>query len=180
MLTVGGDFTAAGNNESADYVAQWTGQVWVGLMPTNVSPAPLNGAVRTMLVDDSDLYVGGDFTTAIGPRPTGTVDADHLARYDGYDWFAVAAADASTAPLQGSVSALAKAGNMLYAGGAFVDADSKTGADYIAAWDGSKWSAVGNDNAAGALDGPVQALVVAGNDLYVGGRLPGCGRQRCS
>ncbi len=41
----------------------------------------------------------------------------------------------------------------------------------IAMWDGSKWSALGAgvEGSSGVLDGSVEAMVIVGNDLYVGG-----------
>jgi len=62
----------------------------------------------------------------------------------------------------------------VYAGGGFSNVNNGGSyvmeADRIAVWDGSDWSAVGNDGGTdGAIKGPVQAIGAVGSDIYVGG-----------
>ena len=65
--------------------------------------------------------------------------------------------------MNGVVYALAVSGSTLYAGGDFTTAGGRA-ANYIAAWDGSSWSALGS-----GMNGPVYALAVSGSTLYAGG-----------
>ncbi|QXD16476.1 T9SS type A sorting domain-containing protein [Rhodocaloribacter litoris] len=51
----------------------------------------------------------------------------------------------------------------LYAGGRFTRSGA-TEVHHVAVWDGAQWQPLG-----GGVDGPVNALLVAGDDLYVGG-----------
>src|SRR5207249_8785497 len=61
------------------------------------------------------------------------------------------------------VYALAVSGSDLYAGGVFTNAGGSA-ANYIAKWDGNRWSALGT-----GMNGPVLALAVSGSDVYAGG-----------
>ena len=63
------------------------------------------------------------------------------------------------------VRVVAAQGDTLYAGGQFNTNNNSLGlANYLARWTTNGWDAVG-----GGLNGPVQAIVVVGNDVYVGG-----------
>jgi hypothetical protein len=75
--------------------------------------------------------------------------------------------------VNGEVTALAVSGTNLYAGGWFQSAGA-VGANYIASWNGSAWSALG---AAGVVSGPVAALVMSGTNLYAGGSFTGGGME---
>ena len=85
-------------------------------------------------------------------------------------WFALGSDGAGNGALASTVDAIAVLGTDLYVGGGFTNAAGIPTADFIARWNGSTWSALGSNGAGnGALNGLVQALVVSGNDLYVGG-----------
>jgi hypothetical protein len=62
------------------------------------------------------------------------------------------------------VRVVATQGGTLYAGGQFNTNNSTGLANYLAQWTTNGWVAVG-----GGLNGPVQAITVVGNDVYVGG-----------
>jgi hypothetical protein len=70
-------------------------------------------------VSGSDLFAGGNFTTA------GGIAANSIAKWDGSTW------SAPGSGLNGSVSALALSGSGLYVGGAFTTAGGKVSA-YVA------------------------------------------------
>ena len=59
-IYVGGDFTDAGGNPNADYIARWDGSAWHPL------GGGVNEAVRAIAVSGGNVYVGGFFTDAGG------------------------------------------------------------------------------------------------------------------
>jgi hypothetical protein len=61
----------------------------------------------------------------------------------------------------------------LYIGGNFTAAGG-VAANYVAKWDGSKWSALGS-GLTGSYSSSVTALAVSGNDLYAAGSFTNAG-----
>ena len=116
----------------------------------------MGGYVHALAVSGTNLYAGGEFTTA------GGVPADNIATWDGSTWSALGAG-IGAAGGDVPVAALAMRGSDLYAGGDFAMAGGVT-AKYIAAWNGSAWSAVGS-----GVDDTVEALALSGSNLYAGG-----------
>jgi hypothetical protein len=116
----------------------------------------LNGAAYALNTDNPGvLYVGGAFTDA-GGHPS----ADHIAKWNGTAWSALAGPT-----LNGAVLAIAFHGGKVYVGGQFTNAGG-SGPDYLAVWNGSTWAhACGGSE----LHGSVAALQIIGNTLYVGG-----------
>jgi hypothetical protein len=79
---------------------------------------------------------------------------------------------ASIPALNGAVYALNTDNpGVLYAGGAFTDAGGQAKADYIAAWNGASWSALG----ASTLNGAVKAIEYHAGKVYVGGQFTNAG-----
>lgn len=114
-----------------------------------------NAAVSALAVDgNGNVYAGGRFSAA------GTVEANHIAKWDGNSWSALGPGLGNGA--DDSVRALAVIGNDLYAGGTFTMAGELT-VNHIAKWDGDHWSAL-----AGGVAGPVTAMAADANgNLYV-------------
>src|ERR1019366_1654117 len=81
-LYAGGQFNWAGA-VSANYVAKWDGSAWSplgsGLGASDGSPR----CVYALAVSGTNLYVGGEFTTA------GGVTANNIAKWDGNAWSAL-------------------------------------------------------------------------------------------
>lgn len=117
-----------------------------------------NGWVWALAVMGSDLYVGGNFTTA------GGIPVNHIAKWNGSGWSALISSNGSTG-INGIVTALAVSGTTLYASGWFTTAGGIP-AENIAKWDGTNWSPLGSGLPA---FGAVEALAVMGNNLYAGG-----------
>ncbi|MDQ3666110.1 MAG: hypothetical protein M3410_05825 [Acidobacteriota bacterium] len=146
-----------------DRIAKWDGSGWSSLVrsPTN----GLDGSVRALAVNGSDVYVGGDFTRVDG------LSANRIARWDGRNWSALGAG------VNGNVWAMAVKGSDVYVGGDFTKAGGVV-ANRIAKWDGSRWWALG-DGISGCKDdfcSPiVYALSVSGSDVYAGGRFANAG-----
>jgi hypothetical protein len=150
-LYAGGGFMTAGGS-AASYIAKWNGSSWSGL-----GSGMDGGGVSALAVSGSDLYAGGQFTTA------GGVSANHIAKWNGSSWTVLGSGMAGGGErIFGgpSVYALAVSGSDLYAAGSFTTAGGY-GANNVAKWNGSSWSALGS-----GIDDVVFALAVSGSDLY--------------
>ena len=158
VLYVGGAFTDAGGNASADYIASWNGTKWAPL-----GSSTLNGAVFAIAYFGGKVYAGGVFTNA-----GGNANADFLAVWDGKSWGTVCNAPGSA--INGNVLALQVIGSTLYVGGTFANGAGIASADYLLACDltsGAPRSTVPND---GDIGGPVYALTADSKGaLYAGG-----------
>jgi len=169
-LIAAGDFTVAGD-VPANHIARWNGFSWEPL------GAGLDGAVLSLTVFDEDgdgplpaaLFAGGDFEYADTER------VRHLARWDGSEWSSVGGGVSGLPDC--SVNALTVfdpdygGPAFLVAGGGFVLAGDVY-CRFIAAWDGSEWSPLGD-----GFNTLVHALTVFDYDgtgplapaLYAGG-----------
>jgi hypothetical protein len=109
--------------------------------------------VHALATSGSDIYAGGNFTTAGGTAAT------NIAKWNGSTWRALGPG------IHGEVLAVAVSGSNVYVGGNFtIDGGM---ANNIARWDGSNWSALGAGTA--GTYPHVRALVSSGSDLYAGG-----------
>jgi trimeric autotransporter adhesin len=165
-LFIGGAFVDAAGMARADYLVQWKAGAWSAVDASGTTGAALNGPVRALAVSDG-LYVGGGFTDA-----RGNTAADHVAYWDYARWSPVA--QATTSALTAGVRALAvQPTKRLYVGGAFDNAAGIATADRIAVATIGPWNALGSNGAGnGALAadiGGVYAMLMIGDDLYVGG-----------
>jgi|GEM_PF-903500 len=158
----GGDFTEAGG-APVSRIARWDGRRWLPL-GAGVSRcvddfcAPTVDAI--VIAPDGSIVVGGRFARAGEARAAG------IARWDGKTWTPLGAG-VRTGERDGEVLALALGrGGRLYAGGRFTNAGDVE-ARSIAAWDGSRWSALGA-GISGGLE-KVAALAFARGVLYAGG-----------
>jgi hypothetical protein len=129
----------------------------------------LNGTVHAVVVNGADVYLGGDFTNAYG-----IPEADYIVKWNGSSWSALGHNGAGNGALNSGVRAIAVSGGNVYVGGNFYNASNNgaalTAADCIAKWDGTNWSALGNNGAGnGSLGGSVYAIAINGTDIYAGG-----------
>jgi hypothetical protein len=124
---------------------------WVGLGSGMSGSASSLVAVMALAVSGTNLYAGGQFTTA------GGVPANNIAKWDGSAWSALGSG------MDVDVYVLVANGTNLYAGGDF----SMAGANGIAKWNGSAWSALGSGM--GGFYRQVNALAVSGTILYAAG-----------
>jgi len=155
-LIAGGYFTTAGG-VSASCVAAWDGSSWSAL------GSGMNGRVMALTIHENKLIAGGGFTTA------GGVSANYIAAWDGTSWSPMGSGMGGDEPYI-TVFALTVYDDELIAGGSFNTADGVS-ANYIAAWDGSSWSALGSGMGGNnPYNNPcVTALTVYDNKLIAGG-----------
>ena len=160
ILYAGGSFKTAGGS-AVQHIAVWNGSTWSALGSGLAGGfAGTSLGVYALAVSGTNLYAGGNFTTAGGSAVT------NIAKWDGNSWTPMGSGMGPTYP---SVVALTVSGNNLYAGGVFTTADG-VAANYIAKWDGSNWTALGS-----GLNSTVYALAASGSDLYVGGNFTKAG-----
>jgi FG-GAP-like repeat len=153
---IGGDFTTAGGI-SANRIAKWNGSSWSALgSGVSGGVASITTKVNALAASGSNIYVGGNFTTA------GGVNTNYIAKWNGSNWSALGTGVRDIGGFN-SVVALAVSGNDVYAGGGFktIGGVSVNG---IAKWDGASWSALGS-----GVDGDIYAIAVNGSNVYVGG-----------
>ncbi len=166
---VGGNFRDAGGNLAVDYLARWSGSMWVSLSRASLpSGLGLTGYVHALALDGAGrLYAGGEFLDAGNNRA-----GDYVAMWDGQGWTALGG---PTAALDAVVFALAvnDAGHLV-AGGEFWNAAGDPHANYIALWDGVSWGSLGGPGS--ELGGDVNALAI-GDDgrVYAGGDFTNAG-----
>jgi hypothetical protein len=157
---VGGNFSSAGG-VPVNSIAQWNGSSWSALSSgVGGSVGPV--IVYALAVSGTNLYAGGNFTTAGGAA------ANYIAQWNGNSWAALGSGIDYNG--QYTVLSLAVCGTNLFAGGTFTSA-SGVAANAIAQWNGSSWSALGAGMTVAATGNPpfVQALAVWGANLYAGG-----------
>jgi trimeric autotransporter adhesin len=105
VMYVGGNFTDAGGDPNADYIARWDGSTWKAL-----GVPKLNGQVTAIAYRNGKVYAGGTFTAA-----GGDTNAGFAAVWDGTKWSPVCKPSGPG----GNVYALQISGSTIYIGGAF-------------------------------------------------------------
>ena len=118
--------------------------------------------VYTLTVSGGTIYAGGIFTSVRDGETR--VARDHLAAFDA----ATGALSLTWHPeANEAVAALAAAGSLVYAGGAFTAVNGTTVRDHLAAFNGTTGAATAWNP---QLDGSVLALAVGATAVYVGGQ----------
>jgi hypothetical protein len=169
-LYVGGSFTNAGGITN---FAKWNGTNWsaigggIGYYVNSLTPS-----VNAILLNQGQLYIGGNFTNA------GNVAVTNLARWDGNSWSPVGGPAGGASDV---VQCMAMLGSDLYIAGQFTVAAGVSALN-IARWNGSSWSALGTGlKAAPAFftgapgNSPVDGIAFLGTDLYATGTFTNAG-----
>lgn len=131
-------------------IAKWDDTAWTDLN------AYTDGPVLSMIGHNSDLYIGGEFTSV------SSISANQVARWDGINW-APLGTGLGSGNNYDPVLSLAVYKDGLYAGGHFATAGG-TIVNHIAKWNGSTWSSLSQ-----GTDYGVKALEADNAALYVGG-----------
>ena len=135
--------------------------------------AIVQGNVFDIAKIGNEIFVAGGFINAAN-----LANADNLARWNGSNWSAVGMNTEGGPVFNAAVRSLAVSNGILYAAGDFTNAAGIEGADYLAKWNGTSWSAIGaRDDGSAAIPtrpdsgGPTQGIAVAvqGSNVYIGG-----------
>lgn len=138
-------------------IARWDGTTWRPL------GANVGASVTALTVYNNELIAGGAFNVA------GGIAANKIAAWNGSTWRALGQTIVGGGMgASGTVLALAVYNGALYAGGTFVQVDGASIAS-LARWNGTSWQSVGGAGETQPMGGPVRALAVYNNELYVGG-----------
>ena len=186
-LYVGGQFSATKSGLAVNNIVEWNGTTWAALtsgvtgsvLVNNIATTPDQLAVNpdpTVMAitnDGTNLYVGGDFTTA-----GGTGGFNNIAEWNGASWSKLGAGMSAPGCSLGNangdnanVYALTMYNGNLIAGGDFGTAGTYNTAYGIAQWTGTTWtgfSASCGDN----INSDVFCLCVSNSMLYAGGQFP--------
>lgn len=125
--------------------------------------------VNDVVVNGSDIYVGGWFTDA-GGNP----EADHIAKWDGAQWTSLSNNGSGDGALTSAVTEMLFVGSDLYVIGysfAVRDTNNTTipNATSLAVWNGTAWSAAPGLSAPLNDWGYALAYDAANNFIYIGG-----------
>jgi hypothetical protein len=117
----------------------------------------LNSDVFALAVSGSNVYAGGQFTTADG------IAVSSVAKWDGHSWSPMGSGIGYSRYSSSAVTALGASGTNVYVGGWFAKAGGNA-ASRIAKWNETGWSALG-----AGMNGGVGVLATLGSNLYAGG-----------
>lgn len=168
-IYVGGNFTDAGGDSAADYIAKWNGAQWssVGSPDLQDPPSPLAPiiAVEDIVIDaDANIFICGRFSNA-----GGAALADFLAKFDGTNWGAV-----GSSQIVNTVDKLCIDDNgKLYIAGGFTSIGGDTDLKVIAYYDftDSSWHKLST-----GISGSANSIVFGyDKNLYIGGSFTDAG-----
>jgi len=160
---VGGMFTNASGNATADYGARWNGAAWLAV-DGSTTTAPFTSWVWSIAIYDQAVYFGGTFINGGGIN-----EADWIVKWHG-GWSALGNRGPGLGALNGAVMSIVANGSTIYAGGQFTNAAGLAKADYIARWDGSAWHSMGSNGAGdGALNDYVSDIALSNGYVYIAG-----------
>lgn len=134
---------------------------------TNSLLGRFDGNIHTILIDGSDVYVGGDFTVI-----NHSIQARGIAKYNGSTWSGLGSG-VSGGTGYPAVTSLVKYDDKIYVGGNFTVAGAVP-VKNIAAWDGKNWSSL-----IGGTNDKITAMARTRETMFVGGDFSKAGRTAC-
>lgn len=163
-LYAGGSFSVAGS-VFASSVARWDGAAWHAL-----GSGGILGEVDALAFRGNQLYAGGNFrTTSDGP-------ALRVARFAQGVWSAMGQGVGTADNAETSqVSAIVADGSGVAAFGDFTQTPTLSAANRMALWNGTAWAPFIDASEVKQIDGRVNAMVVRGRDVFVGGLITQAG-----
>ena len=162
-LYVGGQFNAAGGQE-INNIAFWDGEEWFALGAIGTPDQNgTNAFVESIAVQGDEIVVVGGFSSAAG------LFARRVARWDGASWQSLGL-DENNGIADGFPQAVLSTSGGVYVGGFDLFQAGTVPVNSLARFDlGDGWGAMGSGDGLG-IGGTVQALLVDGDDVWVGGR----------
>jgi urease beta subunit len=159
----GGSFTTLGGGGTGTATRTRIGAVDAATGAATSWDPGANNLVSALVVSGSSVYAGGSFTT-LGGGGSGTATRLRIGALDA----STGAATGWNPGANGTVNVLALSGSTLYAGGSFTSlgGGGTTSRSQIGAIDAATGAATGWNPGA---NGAVNALVVSGSTVYVGG-----------
>ena len=160
---VGGQFSEAGG-QAINNIAFWDGGEWFALGEIGTPEQNgTNAAVRSIAVNGDELVVSGGFSGASG------IFARQVARWDGAGWQSLGLGD-DNGIRDGFTEAVLWTSSGIYVGGFDLFRAGTVPVNGLARFDLSAgWQALGSGDGLG-IAGTVQALLVDGDNVWVGGR----------
>jgi hypothetical protein len=149
VIYIGGDFTDAGGDGDADYLAMWNGSAWVSVV------AGFNGNVRGLVFDAiGNLYICGNFTDV------GDANGDYIVKWDGSSLSSLGTG--ASHPVYGmAINSL----GYLYVVGEFTSIGGVANTLKVAFWDGSVWNPLSTGLVASAYTIAIDQL----DNVFIGG-----------
>lgn len=162
-LYVGGAFQNGGGIAAADYLLAC--DLTTGASSSTVAQdGDFPGGVYALTADNSGtLYAGGTFSDLAG-----NLAIDYIGAYDGGSWHAMGSGpSAAGGSIDSFVRALASDGTNVYVGTDASSIGGVSGANHVAKWNGSSWSAMGSNYFSTLTF--IDALAVDGPLVFAGG-----------
>jgi hypothetical protein len=161
QLYVSGFFNDAGGVANTENLARWDGSQWQSLRSDLLMSDPAEDRFYAVgVLANNNVFVAGDFNDSGDPLVV------NMAYWDGAAWRGTGMGfeDGSTSFIGGDSYAVAvHASGQVFVGGEFTEIGGQP-VNRLAMWDGASWQDVG-----GSLNGDVSALLIRGDELYVGG-----------
>lgn len=154
------------NTKGTYTAARWENNQWnfsQALSKPNTGAIPVDRYNYTSIaVFNNEIYVGGYLDNHIAADNF----IDHLRKWDGSAW--VTLSNVIKSKING-ITALDVFEGRLICAGLFSSVIGITNVENIAAFDGSNWAFLGNDNLKQGTNGKINRLTVIGNRLYICG-----------